>query len=154
MSHLSDTLNRLNKNNYSARKISDLARLNGHKLDNSTVSRYLKGDHPEPAKQKTLVALAAALGVDVAELESAAGVPISGEPFILPPSANTLNRKEREVILRMVEVLTDSKQPIQESEPPHPEQSDMDLAADETNTEFLRRRTYFDELGEENQDTN
>lgn len=109
MTTLSDAIVAANTNNLSARRIQERARQAGHKVDNSTVSRYMRGEHPNPPKRKTLLAIASALSVDVAILEEAAGLAPRQEPFLLPAEADALDSDERAAIISLVKVMVRNK---------------------------------------------
>lgn len=109
MTTLSDAIVAANTNNLSARRVQERARQAGHKVDNSTVSRYMRGEHPNPPKRKTLLAIASALSVDVAVLEEAAGLAPRQEPFLLPAEADALDSDERAAIISLVKVMVRNK---------------------------------------------
>lgn len=111
MTHLSDKLNELNKNNFSTRQIANLATERGHSINHATVARYLNGKHPNPPRREALEALAIALGTDIANLERAAGMTESRTPFEMPAKAATLNDAERAAILNLIDVMVASKTP-------------------------------------------
>lgn len=111
MTHLSDRLNELNKNNFSTRHLAKLATDNGHPINHATVARYLNGKHPNPPRREALEALAMALGTDLANLERESGLPESRSPFELPAKAATLSDSERAAILHLIDVMVSSKQP-------------------------------------------
>lgn len=154
MTTLSDALKKANTNQYSARRISELATAQGYKVDNSTVAKYLRGEHPNPPKRKTLQALAAALGVDIAVFEKAAALAPSLTPFELPAEAAALDEDERRAVLNLVKVMVRNKQPQTPTPSPaadfHPERAGYDLAAHHDD-EARARLDWLDSLGEEPQ---
>lgn len=150
MTTLSDALKKANTKQYSARRISELATAQGHKVDNSTVAKYLRGEHPNPPKRKTLQALAVALGVDVAVFEKAAELAPSLTPFELPAEAAALDEDERRAVLNLVKVMVRNKQAPVPSPDFHPERAGYDLAANR-DAEARARMDWLDSLGEEPQ---
>lgn len=168
MTTLSDALKKANTNQYSARRISELATAQGYKVDNSTVAKYLRGEHPNPPKRKTLQALAAALGADIAVFEKAADMAPSLTPFELPAEAAALDEDERRAVLNLVKVMVRNKQapvttlsdvpsfggPVDTADPDfHPERAGYDLAADHTGDEARARIDFLENLGEDSQAT-
>lgn len=99
MSKLSDHLNNLNRGELSTRQISNMAAKQGVSASHVTLSRYLRGDHPIPAKRAPLEAFAIAFGVSVEPLIELGNQPEEGYPFELPAKAATLNEAERAAIL-------------------------------------------------------
>lgn len=149
MTTLSDALKKANTHQYSARRISELATAQGYKVDNSTVAKYLRGEHPNPPKRKTLQALAVALDVDVAVFEKAAEMAPSLTPFELPAEAAVLDEDERRAVLNLIKIMVRNKQ--SPATVFHPEQAGYDLAANR-DTEARARMDYLDSLGEESQE--
>ncbi|WP_026535755.1 hypothetical protein [Arthrobacter sp. H14] len=107
MSALSKLLHEANSEGWSARRITAEAEKRGHPVANTSVSKYLRGE-PEKSSENVLAALGAALGIPLPKLRAAAGLP-SGEleDFVLPPEANRLSRKQRDVVLNLVQVFLD-----------------------------------------------
>lgn len=110
MTHLSDRLNELNKNNFSTRQLAKLATDRGYPINHATVARYLNGKHPNPPRREALESLAVALGTDLANLERESGLPESRSPFELPAKAATLTDSERAAILHLIDVMVANKQ--------------------------------------------
>ncbi|GAA1046088.1 helix-turn-helix domain-containing protein [Rothia amarae] len=150
MTTLSETLKKNNRNGYSTNRIAQLATARGYKLSQPTVSRYLSGNHPEKPDVEVLKAFSTVLGVSVDILEKAAGVAPTYERFELPAYADKLDQSERKAVVEIVRLMAENK--TVESESFHPERSDVALAADEENVGHVRRREYFDALGEESQE--
>lgn len=150
MTTLSEAIKKANRENFTARKISVLAEKKGHKVDNSTVAKYLRGEHPNPPKRKTLEAIAAALSVDIAVFEKAAALAESKRPFTLPAEAAALDESERRVITELVKVMVRNKKPASTPVEFHPERAGYDLAANHDG-EARARIDWLDSLGEEPQ---
>lgn len=85
--------------------MSALARQAG--LVPETVRRIFIGEgHPS---ERTLAQLAGAIGGSLAQMRLLAGRPPGEpEPFVLPPEANQLSRRERQVVLSMIWALLDA----------------------------------------------
>lgn len=111
MSKLSDHLNNLNRGELSTRQISNMAAKQGVSASHVTLSRYLRGDHPIPAKRAPLEAFAIAFGVSVEPLIELGNQPEEGYPFELPAKAATLNEAERAAILQLIDVMVEAKKP-------------------------------------------
>lgn len=150
MTELSKILQKNNSQNLSTRQIAERATANGYPMSHATVSRYMSGKHPLPANRDVLRGLGVALGVGLGKLEDAANLPNSRSRFELPEKADTLSDPERQAILNLIDVMVQNKGTSSESF--HPERSDVALAADEKNVGHVRRREYFDALGEESQE--
>lgn len=103
MSELSKLLHEANSEAWSARRITAEAEKMGHLVANTSVSKYLRGE-PEKPSESVLAALGAALGIPLPKLREAAGLP-SGEleDFVLPPEANRLSRRQRDVVLHLIQ---------------------------------------------------
>lgn len=88
-----------------AREIPNATRLAGAAgLAHETVRRVFAGKG-RPS-ETTIEKLAAALGGSVPQMRLLAGRPAGElEPFILPPEANQLGAREREVVLSMIHAL-------------------------------------------------
>lgn len=168
MTHLSDRLNELNKNNFSTRQLAKLATDRGYPINHATVARYLNGKHPNPPRREALESLAVALGTDLANLERESGLPESRSPFELPAKAATLTDSERAAILHLIDVMVANKQapavslsdvpsfggPVDTADPDfHPERAGYDLAADHTGDEARARIDFLENLGEDSQAT-
>ncbi|WP_237185530.1 hypothetical protein [Rothia nasimurium] len=174
MSKLSEHLNNLNRGELSTRQISNMAAKQGVSASHVTLSRYLRGDHPIPAKRAPLEAFAIAFGVSVEPLIELGNQSEEGYPFELPAKAATLNEAERAAILHLIDVMVASKLPTslpgtvahqveeirreQELERLankfgdfHPERAGYDLAAHHDD-EARARMDWLDNLGEEPQD--
>ena len=104
MSGLSDYVNSLNREGWSLRRISQEAEKHGHKIDHTTVRKYVNGTHGTPSGE-ALAALAAAFGVDVNTLRRAARRPSVGEPLDLGPESGRLTGPQREAIRHVVRVM-------------------------------------------------
>src|SRR5690625_4570574 len=98
MSALSEALKQANSRGLSTRAIAAEAERRGHRINYSTVSKYMNGTHGEP-EEPTLQALAAALQVPLSVLRDAAGLPRDEGPFSLPAEAARLTRRQREAVL-------------------------------------------------------
>lgn len=107
MSALSEALKQANSRGLSTRAIAAEAERRGHRINYSTVSKYMNGTHGEP-EEPTLQALAAALQVPLSVLRDAAGLPRDEGPFSLPAEAARLTRRQREAVLAVVGAFLDS----------------------------------------------
>lgn len=95
MSALSDLLNRyLDREEFrdlSNRQIADAARVSRGTIDN-----YRKGIHPAAPSEEILQAFHDLLGISLAELREAAGVPRGEpEPYVAPAEFNRLSHSQR-----------------------------------------------------------
>jgi transcriptional regulator with XRE-family HTH domain len=120
MSGLSELLSEANKSGMSARAVARLARDRGHSLNHDTAARYLRGDHGVP-DEATLVAFADVLGVSLARLRTAAGLPAElTTPYTPPAEASRLTRRQRravdEIIRAMLEPSGRSARPASRGE--------------------------------------
>jgi transcriptional regulator with XRE-family HTH domain len=90
--------------------LREVAELSGGIVSHSSVHAIEHGARSEVGDE-TLDGLAKALGVPIDRLRRAAGVrtPDVQEPFVLPRRASRLSRKEREVVLSMVDALLEAK---------------------------------------------
>lgn len=156
MSQLSKKLQELNTNGLSNRKIADRATSQGHPIHHATVSRYMRGEHPNPPKIEALEAIALGMAVPLSVLEQAASTPFTQEPFKLPRKADTLDDSERAAILHLIDVMVANKQAQAPTPSPaadfHPERAGYDLAAHHDD-EARARMDWLDGLGEESQDS-
>lgn len=109
MTRLSDYLNEQNKEFLSTREMAQRAKKHGINASHVSMSRYLRGEHPEPAKDSILKAFSIALKVPLEKLQDLGAAEQEGSPFLLPDKARTLDKEERAVILQMVDVLADRK---------------------------------------------
>ncbi|MEV0322983.1 hypothetical protein ACIBKX_33065 [Streptomyces sp. NPDC050658] len=77
------------------------------RVSHGTIGRIARGDHAGLLTGETIDGLALALSVPPAAIEQAAGMyrdrPL--EPFVMPARADRLTRRERGVILAMVDAL-------------------------------------------------
>jgi hypothetical protein len=109
MSGLSKLLTEENKGRLSGRAIARLARDNGHTLNHDTAARYLRGDHGTP-DEATLIALSDVLGISMARLRAAAGLPSDATaPYTPPPEASRLNRRQRRAVDEIIRAMLDSR---------------------------------------------
>lgn len=108
MSELSKILTEANTEKWSLREIENQAARHGHKLNFTTAGKYLNGTHGRPTAE-VIDAFAAVFGIQPSLLRFAAGIPASGEPFILPAEASQLTGPEREAIKHLVRVMVESK---------------------------------------------
>ncbi len=95
------------KQRLSLRGVADRS---GGLLTASTVHAIERGERGR-VEDETLDGLAKGLDVGLDRLRRAAGVkpPDTSEPFVLPRRASRLSRKEREVVLAMVDALLEAK---------------------------------------------
>jgi transcriptional regulator with XRE-family HTH domain len=84
----------------------------GGLLSHSTVHAIESGQR-ESFDDDTLDGLAKSLGLPIDRVRKAAGVrrPDTDEPFALPRRAQRLSRRERQVVLDMVDALLEAKRP-------------------------------------------
>ena len=89
--------------------LRDVADRSGGLLSHSTVHAIERGR--PTVEDRAIDGLALALDVPVDKVRRAAGVrrPDTAEPFVLPRRASRLSRKERELILGMVDALLEAK---------------------------------------------
>lgn len=113
MSGLSDYVNSLNREGWSLRRISQEAEKHGHKIDHTTVRKYVNGTHGTPSGE-ALAALAAAFGVDVNALRRAARRPSVGEPLDLGPESGRLTGPQREAIRHVVRVMLEQNDAVED----------------------------------------
>ncbi|CAN5478545.1 hypothetical protein BH10ACT8_BH10ACT8_00660 [soil metagenome] len=105
MSALSEKLVAANSAGLSARAISRKAREAGYHLHHDTVARYLGGSHGRP-DESTLTALAAVLGVGLADLRRAADLPSDEvEPYLPPAEASRLTRRQRRAVDELIRAM-------------------------------------------------
>ncbi|MFE1775567.1 hypothetical protein [Streptomyces sp. NPDC059008] len=76
-------------------------------ISHGTIGRLARGEHTGILEDQTLDGLALALALPRAHIERAAGLyrERPAEPFTLPPRASRLTRREREVVLSVVDAL-------------------------------------------------
>jgi hypothetical protein len=109
MSALSDLLVGANTEHRSARAIARTARERGHTLNHDTAARYLRGDHGVP-DEATLVALADVLAVPLRDLRVAADLPAESiAPYVPPPEASRLNRRQRRAVDEIIRAMLDGR---------------------------------------------
>jgi transcriptional regulator with XRE-family HTH domain len=91
----------------SLRQVADRS---GGLITSSTVHAIERGDR-ESFEEDTLDGLAKAFDLPIDKVRRAAGVrrPDTDEPFLLPKRAQRLNRRERQVVLDMVDALLEAK---------------------------------------------
>ncbi|WKK24260.1 hypothetical protein QZH56_00875 [Streptomyces olivoreticuli] len=82
------------------------SRSQGH-ISHATIGRIARGEHTGTLEEETLDGLALALSLSRTDIEEAAGIyrERPAEPFVLPPRASRLTRREREAVLSVVEAL-------------------------------------------------
>jgi hypothetical protein len=108
MSRLSDALGAANSAGLSARAIARAAKERGHTVNHDTAARYLRGDHGVP-DEATLVAFAEVLDVPLRTLRAAADLPTeSVEPYIPPPEASRLSRRQRRAVDEIIRAMLES----------------------------------------------
>lgn len=108
MSTLSDALAAANTAGLSARAIARAAKERGHTVNHDTAARYLRGDHGTP-DEATLVAFADVLNVPLRALRAAADLPTeSVEPYIPPPEASRLSRRQRRAVDEVIRAMLES----------------------------------------------
>lgn len=107
MSALSDRLTRARGD----RGVREIGRSVAKKYDvgESTVIPYFSGKHGAP-QDRVLVALANELSLDIEELRTLAGLP-AGErdPYVPPPVANLLSRRQRDAIDELIRSFVDTE---------------------------------------------
>lgn len=107
MTRLSEVLREANTAGHSARGVARIARERGYSLNHDTAARYLRGDHGRP-DEATLVAFADVLGVDLAALRMAADLPAElTTPYLPPPEASRLNRRQRLAVDEIIRAMLD-----------------------------------------------
>lgn len=86
--------------------LREVAARSGGLVTSSTVHAIEKGQRGS-VDDRTLEGLALGLGLPAHVVDRAAGAPASddGAPFVLPRRANRLNRREREHVLELVDLL-------------------------------------------------
>ncbi|WP_166741785.1 helix-turn-helix domain-containing protein [Cumulibacter soli] len=97
MTRLSERLQQANaERQLTVRQIADIG---GDGVDKSTISRYLRGQHPASPRDDVLQTFSKALGVPVQELRELAGRP-GGEaaPYKPPPEVNQLTAVQRRAL--------------------------------------------------------
>jgi hypothetical protein len=108
MSALSDALGAANTAGLSARAIARAAKERGHSVNHDTAARYLRGDNGIP-DEATLVAFADVLNVPLRTLRAAADLPTeSVEPYIPPPEASRLSRRQRRAVDEVIRAMLES----------------------------------------------
>ncbi|WP_162889914.1 hypothetical protein [Streptomyces olivoreticuli] len=82
------------------------ARGQGH-VSHGTIGRIARGEHTGTLEEETLDGLSLALDLPRTNLEKAAGVyrERPAEPFVMPPRASRLTRREREAVLNIIDAL-------------------------------------------------
>jgi len=82
----------------------------GHEVSHTTLNKILAGRTENRQSDGTVDAVAVLAGVARARAHAAAGRPAPGRPFAgeLPPEADRLNRRQRDVVLAVVRALLDS----------------------------------------------
>lgn len=97
-------------------------------ISHGTIGRIARGEHAGVLEEDTVIGLALALGVSRTCVEKAAGThrarPL--EPFALPSRANRLTRRERAVVLAMVDALLAAADHVR------PSDSDSSFSANST----------------------
>lgn len=90
--------------------LRDVATRSGGLLSYSTV-HAIETDQRATVTDDTLDGLAKALKLPISQLREAAGVPDSdaSKPFRLPRRADRLNRREREHVLQLVDLLLERR---------------------------------------------
>lgn len=90
--------------------LRQVAELSGGLVTSSTVHAIERGDR-QTVEDDTIDGLAKALGLPIDQVRRAAGLrrPDTDEPFAVPRRAQRLNRKERQVVLDMIDALLDAK---------------------------------------------
>jgi transcriptional regulator with XRE-family HTH domain len=75
----------------------------------STITRLIFGDGD--AGEDTVAAVAVALGLSVTRVRRLAGLPAGEDrPFVLPPEANRLDRRQRAAVVEIVRLLLEGSQ--------------------------------------------
>lgn len=134
MTQLSDALTTANRENLSYREIWRRADSKGSRVSLSTIAAYMGGKHPDKPNLDVLRTLAEVFGTDLNVLLRAARESELNERFVLPGAADALDRRERQAVLDMVDVILRAKKrrgaaaklTVEET---HPERGDYDLAA-------------------------
>lgn len=94
-------------------------------LSHVTVNRMVFGD-PFIATEESIQAVADALGVDYSTVYGLVGRSVKhAEPWTPPASAARLTMAQREVLDQLINTMVNGAQVVQ-----HPEQGDVELAAD------------------------
>jgi hypothetical protein len=102
---LSDLLGHANHERLSARSIARRANAAGFSLNHDTAARYLRGDHGRP-DEATLVAFATVLGIPIAALREAAGLPYEQTaPYTPPAEASRLTRRQRKAVDEIIRAM-------------------------------------------------
>ena len=162
MSGLSDYLQRLNKDSWSLRRISQEAERHGHQVNYTTVRKYLNGEHGAPSAE-VLAALAAAFRVDVNDMRDAASRPGVGEPFQLGAESARLTASQRDAVRHVVRVMLEHGDELEDLPQPDgitpgerrrgPSQDDFARAADDSGPSLLEADdAQAAARGEESQD--
>lgn len=107
MTALSDLLNQRLPDGWSADQVVAAAERAGHSINRATVYDYLGGRHAKVPSEAVLQAFAAALpGTTIEQLRGAADVPTGErEPYVPPPEAHRLNRRQREAINELIRAI-------------------------------------------------
>lgn len=158
MTRLSDALRAANdERQLSSREI---AAIGGDVISYSTVSRYLRGDHPANPDDAALQTFSAALGIPVQKLRELAGQR-AGEsaPYIPPPEVHRLTATQRRALDGIIRAMAnpDGVQATRSNVTrirPATERSVRRAAAPKAykDSETRRIRRDQDAAGEENQD--
>ncbi len=76
-------------------------------ISHGTIGRIARGEHTGTLEEETIDGLSLAMDLPRARIERAAGLyrERPAEPFVLPPRASRLTRREREVVLGVVDAL-------------------------------------------------
>lgn len=109
MSGLSEVLTAANTAGLSARALARRAQERGHSLNHDTAARYLRGDHGRP-DESTLLALADVFDLPLRRLREAAGLPSDEtEPYVPPPEASRLSRRQRRAVDELIRAMLDQR---------------------------------------------
>lgn len=132
MSELSDRINAKRQSvndTRSLRRLEDDAAKLGHKINHSTISQYLKGNHGQPTAG-IVSALADLFEIPVDSLRAAAGMrTIGSEPFTLDPEASLLNEEQREAVRGVVRAMLNQIPEAQNAPPRELQESRDELQA-------------------------
>jgi hypothetical protein len=120
VSHLSDLLNAVLPDGWSARRVSREAEAKGFRLSAASSTAYFGGRHGRP-DEETLQALAAVLPVSIVKLRQAATLsPGITTPYKPPAVADRLTDRERSAVDEMIRLLADRKEGVGNAEYPAP----------------------------------
>ncbi|MCP3425999.1 helix-turn-helix domain-containing protein [Rothia sp. AR01] len=109
MSQLSEALGRANREDMPLREIERRAEKLGKPLTISTISRYMRGQHPSQPNLDVIRAFAAVFGTDTSHILEDAKLPAVGSRFELPAKADLLDDSERQAILHLIDVMAAKK---------------------------------------------